>query len=358
LSSTWGKNIKISIFGESHGQAIGVVVDGFPAGIKVDLDYISTFLKRRAPGGELATKRKEPDIPEIISGVFNGYTTGAPVAAIIRNTNQHSSDYGERLTHPRPSHADYTAYVKYNGFADFRGGGHFSGRLTAPLVFAGALCMLALKEKGVKIGAHICKIGDVSDTPFDNMKIDSATLDCIKEKDFPTLNAETAEKMKNLIKAVASDGDSIGAVIECAAVGLPVGIGAHMFRSAEGVISSIMFGIPAVKGIEFGLGFGFAESVGSRANDGFEYIDGEVKTTKNNCGGIMGGMTNGAPLVFRVAFKPTPSVYKTQNSVNLITQVSEEFNIKGRHDPCIAVRAVPVVEAAAAVALLDLMLDK
>jgi chorismate synthase len=311
MSSTYGNKLKIAIFGESHGKGVGVVIDGFPAGFRVDLEYINNFLERRK-----STLRKENDIPEILSGVKDDFTTGAPICAFIKNNDADPKDYPDKLINPRPSHADYNAYVKYDGCADHRGGGHFSGRLTAPLVFAGALCAGWLDEKyNIKINAKIKHAGDI--TP----------------------------------------GDSIGAIVGCVAENVPQGLGEHIFNSVEAAIASCVFGIPGIKGIEFGLGFGFASMRGSEANDEFYYDNnGAVRTKTNNNGGIIGGISTGAPIIFSVAFKPTPSIFSEQDTVNLETKTNDRIKIKGRHDPCIAVRALPAVEAAAAVAIMGLAL--
>jgi len=335
MGSVYGNKLKISVFGESHGEGIGVVIDGFPAGFEIDFEYINEFLKRRAPGGSLSTSRVESDTPEILSGIKNGFTTGSPVCAFIRNNNKHSSDYQDKLINPRPSHADYNAYVKYNGYSDQRGGGHFSGRLTAPLVFAGALCSDWLKKTyDIKINAYLKRVGEFTNDIPDFMS-----------------------KVENFISELKHRGDSVGAVIECVADNIPQGLGEHMFSSVEAAVSSCVFGIPGVKGIEFGKGFEFASMYGSQANDEYYYDEnGDIKTKTNNNGGIIGGMTSGMPLVFSVVFKPTPSIFTKQNTINLETKSNDKFTIKGRHDPCIGIRAVPVVEAAAAIALMDLVL--
>lgn len=355
MASIYGTKLKLSIFGESHGEAIGVVMDGFPAGLKLDFDYIAAFMKRRAPGGKFSTKRTEADTPRIVSGVSNGYTNGYPICAVIENTNQHSASYDDKMTVPRPSHADYAAYLKYGEHTELHGGGHFSGRLTAPLTFAGAICSLFLREKGIEIGAHIKQILDSKDSSFsDNVTADE--LSALKMKSFPAIDNSAATEFADIINSAAEIGDSVGAVIECAAVGVPPALGEHIFESAEAEIAQIMFGIPAVKGIEFGIGFGFAENYGSVLNDAYEYRNGKVVTKTNNCGGIVGGMTTGMPIIFRVAMKPTPSIFKEQDSVNLRTGENTKLNIHGRHDPCVAVRAVPVIEAGCAVALTELIL--
>lgn len=357
MSSDWGRNIKISIFGESHGKAIGVNIGGFPAGIDLDMDFIQNEMARRRPGREFATKRSETDIPEILSGVLNGKTTGAPICAIIRNNDTRSSDYSQYENIPRPSHADYPARLRYKGFSDIRGGGHFSGRLTAPLVFAGALCKAYLETKGIAVGAHLYSIGEVFDTPFDPVNITADMLNTLYNKTFPVISDTSAEKMKTVISDAADNKDSIGGIIECAVTGITGGIGSPIYCGVENILSSILFGIPAVKGVEFGDGFGLARMYGSNANDAYRYRDGKLITETNLNGGILGGITTGMPVIFRTAIKPTPSVSKPQLTADLKTGELSELVIKGRHDPCIAVRAVAAVEAAAAVGIAELILE-
>ncbi|MDE6751169.1 MAG: chorismate synthase [Eubacterium sp.] len=357
MSSIIGNKIKLSVFGESHGEAIGCVIDGLPNGIKLDFDEISREMARRAPGNDkTATARKESDIPHILSGVLNGITTGAPLAMEIKNTNTRSGDYGNLMSVPRPSHSDYPAYVKYNGNNDVRGGGHFSGRLTAPIVFAGAVAKQILKTNGVTIGAHISRIGSACDNPFDKNNICAAELDAVTHKQFAVVNDESEAEMRACVEAARINGDSIGGVIECAAVGLPVGLGGNMFDTVESRLSAALFGVPAVKGVQFGAGFDFAEMLGSEANDGYEMRNGKVALLSNNNGGVLGGMTSGAPIIFSVVLKPTPSVSVPQKSVNLQTMENETLIVKGRHDPCVVPRAVPVIEGITAVTLLDLMM--
>ena len=357
MSSMIGNNIRLSVFGESHSQAIGCVIDGLPAGIELDFDSINKEMARRAPGKDKAsTPRKEADAPNVISGVLDGKTTGAPLAVIIENTNTKSGDYKNLEFVPRPSHSDYPAFVKFGGNNDIRGGGHFSARLTAPIVFAGAIAKQILAEKGIKIGAHIKKIGSVCDDGFDYNNISAGLLSSLNSKSFSVIDESAEEKMRAEIEKYRLDGNSVGGEIECAAIGLPVGIGGNIFDTVEGKISSFVFGVPAVKGIQFGLGFGFAEQNGVAVNDGYEIRDGRVCLLSNNNGGVLGGMTSGAPIVFSVAMKPTPSIATPQKSVNLKTMQNEELVINGRHDPCVAVRAVPVIEAAAALAILDLII--
>ena len=354
MSSTYGEMIRLSIFGQSHGAAIGMTLDGVPAGIPVDLDKLQEFLNRRAPGqNDWSTPRREEDRPEFLSGILNGFTTGAPIAAIIRNTNTRSVDYNNLKNCPRPGHADYTAQMKYRGFQDAAGGGHFSGRLTAPLCIAGGLCKQWLEQEGVRIGAHIAKILDVSDDPFDMLSPD---LDGIS-RDFPVLDPESGRIMRECIAFHRSLGDSVGGLIECAAVGLPAGLGEPMFGGMESRIAQIVYGIPAVKCVEFGDGRAVSYGIGSDNNDHFTIENGIVKTLTNHCGGILGGITTGMPLIFSAAIKPTPSISKPQQTVNLETGEITTLEIKGRHDPCIVPRAVPVVEAAAAIAIFDAWLE-
>lgn len=356
MSSKFGNKIKLSIFGESHGEAIGCVIDSIPAGVKLDMDKIYFDMARRAPGKDkTATQRLEKDIPHILSGVLNGVTTGAPLAMIIENTNTKSGDYSNLLSVPRPSHSDYPAYVKYQGNNDIRGGGHFSGRLTAPLVFAGAVAKQILAQKGITVGAHILSINGVFDDSFDKANVIEKELLAVSSKAFCVINDEVEDKMRASVEKARLDGDSVGGVIECAVVGVPVGIGANIFSTVEGHISSALFGVPAVKGVEFGAGFDFAKMTGYEANDTYSISNGNVKINKNNNGGILGGMTTGAPIIVRAVVKPTPSISKAQKSVNLQKMTEEELVIHGRHDPCIVPRAVPVVESAVAFALLDLM---
>ena len=353
MSSIYGKNIKVSVFGQSHSPAIGVTVDGLPAGLKVDLDEIHAFMQRRAPGNaSFATPRKEADEPQFIAGIVNGYTCGAPLTAIIQNTNTRSSDYEELKRVPRPAHADFTAEMKYGGYQDVAGGGHFSGRLTAPLCIAGAICLSALKNEGISVFAHIASIKEVLDTPF-------SPVSPVPPKDltFPLLDDTKKEEMLGVIEQARKNLDSVGGTIECAVTGLPVGLGEPMFDGMENRISQIIFGIPAIKGIEFGNGFGATLLYGSQNNDPFVAEKGAILTKTNNHGGILGGITSGMPLVFKVAVKPTPSIGSEQKSVDLETLEETTLKVKGRHDPCIVPRAVPCVEAAAAIAVYDALLD-
>lgn len=357
MSSVIGDKIKLSIFGESHGEAIGCVIDGLPAGIKIDMNAVYKDMQRRAPGKDkTATPRLEKDIPHILSGTLDNVTTGAPLAMVIENTNTKSGDYSNLMTVPRPGHSDYPAYVKYGGNNDIRGGGHFSGRLTAPLVFAGSVAKQILSKMGVTIGAHIKQIGSVCDAVLDLNKTDKSLLDTLSSSTFSLIDETKEQAMRDEIEKARLSLDSVGGIIECFAVGLPVGLGGNMFDTVEGKLASILFGVPAVKGVEFGIGFGFADKRASEVNDQYEIKNGKVATLSNNNGGVLGGMTDGAPLSVSVAIKPTPSIAKKQKSVNLLTMENAELEIHGRHDPCIVVRAVPVIECAVALGLLDLMM--
>lgn len=360
MASTWGNHIKLSIFGESHGPAIGAVLDGLPAGEAIDLEEVLLQMKRRAPGQDRSsTPRKEGDVPRILSGMLEGHTTGAPLAAIIENTNTRSGDYANLLAKPRPGHADFTGNVRYHGANDPRGGGHFSGRLTAPLVFAGAVCRQILARRGIVIGSHAYAIAGVADVPLDPVTVSKEQLCDLSKRSFPVIDPKAEDKMRVEIEKARLSCDSVGGIVECAAVGLPAGIGSPMFDGVENRLASILFGIPAVRGVEFGAGFAAAALRGSEHNDAFVREQGQVRTVTNRHGGVLGGITSGMPLLFRVAFKPTPSISKEQATVDLqnpeVPQVP--LTVVGRHDPCIVPRALPVVEAAAAVALLDLMTD-
>ena len=353
MGSTYGENLKLSIFGQSHGPSIGMTLDGIPAGLPVDVEKLHTFLNRRAPGqNDWSTPRKEEDRPEFLAGLLDGYTCGAPIAAVIHNKNTRSGDYANLKDCPRPGHADYTAQVKYGGFQDAAGGGHFSGRLTAPLCIAGGLCKQWLEEMGIRIGAHILAIGECGDRYFEptDPEIESVPAD------FPVLDSDSGKAMQELIAQARAAGDSVGGIIECAVTGLPAGIGEPMFGGVESRIAQIVYGIPAVKGVEFGVGFECACLPGSQSNDNFEIIDGKIVTQTNHAGGILGGITNGMPLIFSVAMKATPSIAAPQQSISLSRMETATLEIKGRHDPCIVPRAVPVIEAATAIAIYDMIL--
>ena len=359
MSSIFHGQLTISIFGQSHAPAIGVTVDGIPAGETVDLEELQAFLARRAPGtGAWSTTRKEGDKPEVLSGLVQGKTCGAPLAAVIRNTNTRSGDYENLKDIPRPGHADYTAQVKYGGFQDVAGGGHFSGRLTAPLCIAGGICKQLLARRGIFVGAHIAAIAGIPDAFFDPVGLEQAALLAPGEKNFPVIDDEAGKRMQGAIAEAKAQLDSVGGVIECAVLGLPTGLGDPMLDGMENRIARLTFAIPAVKGVEFGAGFGVATLRGSQNNDPF-YMDGDrVRTRTNHSGGILGGITNGMPLVFRAAVKPTPSIGQVQDSVSLSRKEDTKLEIKGRHDPCIVPRAVPCVEAAAAIAVYDALLEQ
>ena len=349
--SRYGEFLHLTIFGQSHAPAIGMILEGLPAGETIDMAALQTFLDRRAPGrNDWSTPRKEADQPEFLSGLVGNVTCGAPLTAIIRNTNTRSGDYDGLSVVPRPGHADYTAGVKYGGHADFAGGGAFSGRLTAPLCIAGGICLQLLKKQGIEVISRVASIGTVEDP--------APLIVSTADKPFPVVNDAVGAAMRAEIAAAKAEDDSVGGIVECAVLGLPVGLGGPLFDGMEGRISSIVFGIPAVKGIEFGIGFGAARLRGSENNDPFVVENGTVRTTTNHCGGSLGGITNGMPLTFRAAFKPTPSIAKEQQSVNLNTLTPEILRVRGRHDPCIVPRAVPCIEAAVAIAVYDALLGQ
>ena len=357
MSSEFGKILKVSVFGQSHGTAIGVNIDGLPAGEKIDLEELQRFLDRRRPGkNKLSTARNEGDVPEILSGLLDGKTCGAPLCAVIRNSDQHSKDYAELADKPRPGHADYTAWVKWKGHADMRGGGHFSGRLTAPLCIAGGIAKQILARRWIYVGAHLRGVGGVADAPFPLTPTPELFEEVIR-KPFPVLDDKAGETMQAVILSVKEYLDSVGGVVECAAIGLPAGLGDPMFDGVENRLAAALFGIPAVKGVEFGAGFGAAAVLGSSNNDSFLVKDGNIVTETNHAGGVLGGITTGMPLVLQAAFKPTPSIAKQQQTVSLSAMENTDLEIHGRHDPCIAHRAVPVVEAVTACVLLDLLLE-
>ena len=355
MSAVWGDKIKITIFGESHSEAIGVVIDNLPSGIELDFDEIKREMARRAPnGGEFSTPRKESDEVEIVSGYFDGNTTGTPLCGIIRNTNTKSKDYSLLKDVFRPGHSDYGYYLKSEGNNDYRGGGHSSGRLTAPLVFCGAICKQLLREKGISIGSHIQSIADVKDNSF-GVAIDGSQLENLSKEVFPLLNKSKFEDMRKIISDAKEQGDSVGGVIECAVSGLQGGVGEPFFDSIESRLASLLFSVPAVKGVQFGKGYELTTMKGSEANDPFEFVDGKVVTKTNNNGGILGGISTGMPIVFNVAIKPTASIFKEQDSINIKTKENTRLTIQGRHDSCIVVRAVPVIEAVAAIAIYDFL---
>lgn len=350
MSSSFNGNIKFTIFGQSHSPAIGVTVEGLPAGFEPDMSELARFMQRRAPGrNEFSTPRSEADAPEFISGLFDGRLCGTPLTAIIKNTNTRSGDYSELKYKPRPGHADFTAGKRYNNAQDYTGGGHFSGRLTAPLCIVGGLCLQLLRAEGISVVTRIAELGGIAD---------KSEICSTADKPFPVVNDECGEKMKAAILSAKEKGDSVGGVIECEVSGCPAGIGDPMFGGMENRISSLVFGIPAVKGIEFGAGFDAAKMLGSENNDPFAVENGNIITKTNNCGGILGGITTGMPIVFRAAVKPTPSIAREQDTVDLRTMENTKLTVHGRHDPCIVPRAVPCIEAAAAIAVYDALLEK
>lgn len=356
LLSCVGQKINIQIEGTSHGEHLKGIISGLPKGEAINEALVATQMARRAPGNDAtSTPRKEADNVEFICGLENGVTTGEPLEFIIRNTNTHSSDYDSLKFTPRPSHADYPAFVKYKGEADMRGSGHFSGRLTAPLTAMGAICRQILARRGITVGGHVLNIGEVFDIGFDPVTVNEKQLNELSCKYFATISEEAQKEMREIILETGENGDSIGGCVEIAVTGMPVGIGNHMFCGVENVISSVVYGVPAVKGVAFGAGFDFGYLLGSEVNDPY-YFDGErVVTATNNCGGIVGGMTTGMPVIIKAALKPTPSIFKEQNTVNLQTNENVMLTIKGRHDPCIVPRALPAVEAAVAVAITMLL---
>ena len=352
MKNTFGNNIGITLFGESHGEAIGCVLDGIAPGIEVDEDFIALQMEKRKGISSISTPRREADRVRILSGVFEGKTTGTPIAIMIENQSQHSKDYSATKDLARPSHADFTAQCKYGGFQDYRGGGHFSGRITAPIVAAGAICLKALSKKGIEIGTHIACCGGVKDRAFHCLSEDIALL---KEKEMPVLCENAEKEMIAAIEKARNEGDSVGGVLTTAVTGVPAGVGEPWFDTAEGVLSHALFSVPGIKGVEFGAGFAFSDMKGSQANDPFFTKDGRVQTKTNNNGGINGGITNGMPIVFSCAVKPTPSIFKEQETVNFKTNENTVLSIKGRHDPAIIHRARVVVDSVTAIALCDLL---
>ena len=351
MSSSYGENIRITIFGQSHSDAIGVTIEGIPAGERIDLDELRRFTDRRAPGrNEYSTPRRESDVPELLCGIVGGVTCGTPLTAIIRNTDTRPQDYAALRAVPRPGHADYTAQVKFNGAQDTSGGGHFSGRLTAPLCIAGGICKQLLSHESIEIISRIKSVANIEDV---------GELTCSTAgKDFPTVDDARGAEMRAAIAAARAEGDSVGGVVECAVLGAPAGLGDPIFGGMENRIAAAVFGIPAVKGVEFGAGFAAAAMRGSENNDPFAVENGAVVTLSNNCGGILGGISDGMPIVFRAAIKPTPSIAKRQHSVDMDALDARDIEISGRHDPCIVPRAVPCVEAAAALAVYDALLAR
>ncbi|MEA4965185.1 MAG: chorismate synthase [Oscillospiraceae bacterium] len=354
MGSMYGESLRLSLFGQSHSEAVGMTLDGLPAGFPLDLAALQAFLTRRAPGRNLySTARREADEPEFLGGLVGNVTCGAPLTAILRNTNRHSPDYDQFRDIPRPAHADFAANVKFGGFQDVAGGGHFSARLTAPLCAAGGVCLQILRSRGILVLAHIASIGSVEDAPFDPM---SPSLPAGADPDFPVLEDARGKAMREEVAAAKAEGDSVGGVVECAVVGAPAGLGDPIFDGMENRLACILFGIPALKGLEFGSGFAGSALRGSENNDPFRMEGETVRTETNRHGGILGGITSGMPILFRAAFKPTPSIARTQKSVSLSEKADRPLEIQGRHDPCIVPRAVPCVEAATAVAVLDALL--
>lgn len=354
MSATWKNNIEITIFGESHGKAIGVVLGNLPSGITLDMDKIDKEMKRRAPGlNTMSTARKEADRVEIMSGVEDNTTTGAPLMAMIHNSDQHSKDYSILKSHMRPGHSDYPAYIKYQGFNDVRGGGHFSGRLTAPIVFAGSVAKQILANKGIYVGAHIKSIKEIDDSSF-GMSLSKETLDTLLLQQYPVLNTSVFPSMQECIETARMNQDSVGGKIECAIVGVNPGMGEPFFDSIESHLSSLLFSIPAVKSVSFG-NVNIDKLLGSEANDSYYYQGDTVQTKTNNNGGITGGISNGMPIVFTVGMKPTPSISKVQETIDVIKKQNTIVEVHGRHDPCIVPRAIVVVEAMAALTILDFM---
>ncbi len=355
MKNTFGSSITVTLFGESHGEAIGAVLDGMPPGIGIDTAFIDKKLALRRPSGEISTARVEGDRYRLVSGVFRGKTTGTPLAILIENENTISRNYDSIKDTPRPGHADYAASCKYHGYEDYRGGGHFSGRITAALVAAGSILGAALKAKGIQIGTHIASLHGIHDRAFSDYAEDIALL---SEKPFPTLSAEAEEKMKGEILAAKADGDSVGGILESVILGIPAGVGEPWFDSVESMISHMLFSIGGVKGVEFGDGFGLSKMRGSEANDAFEMQNGAVVTKTNHNGGINGGITNGMPIILRCAVKPTPSVYKEQQTVNLQSRENQTIKIEGRHDPAIIHRVKSVLDAALAIVVADMLTQR
>lgn len=352
MKNTFGTSVAVTLFGESHGECIGAVIDGLAPGIEVNDEYIAHMLTLRRPAGRISTPRKERDNYKIVSGVVNGMTTGTPITVLIPNENVVSGDYAQMKTVARPSHADYSANCKYHGFQDSRGGGHFSGRITAALVAAGAICKYALEQNGIFIGTHVKKCAGIADREFADLRSD---IESLSEKAFAVLDEEAGDKMQEAILAAADDGDSVGGVLETAVIGMPEGAGEPWFDTVESLLSHMMLSIPAVKGIEFGAGFGLADMRGSMANDPLRMEDGKVVSTTNNNGGVNGGITNGMPIVFRTVVKPTPTIFKQQKTVDFRSMTDATLEPRGRHDPAIVHRARIVQDAATAIVLCDIL---
>lgn len=355
VKNTFGTSVSLTLFGESHGTAIGAVLDGIAPGIKIDSSYIQKKMNQRMPYGKISTARREEDKVEFVSGVYNGFTTGTPLTIIIKNGDTKSKDYSLTRSLARPGHADYTAFCKYHGYEDFRGGGHFSGRITAPVVAAGAVLLDTLKMKGIYIGTHIKKCAGVCDRDFNNIKDDILLID---NKIFSVLDEEKEDKMNSAIENAAENKDSVGGVLETAVFGLPKGLGEPWFDSLESLIAHALFGMPAVKGIEFGKGFDFADMFGSCANDPFTVENGDVVTATNNNAGINGGITNGMPVIFRTAIKPTPSIFRKQDTVDFFENKCSQIELQGRHDPCVVHRASVVQDSLTALVIADLLAQR
>lgn len=357
-SSVWGNNLRISVFGESHGPGIGVVLDGLPAGEPLDMAALSLQMSRRAPGRDKSsTPRKEADEPRILSGVLENTTTGAPLCLYIENTNTRSRDYSSLKRIPRPGHSDYTAFLKYGGYNDIRGGGHFSARLTACLCAAGAVCRQILLRRGIRIAGHVFSVGRIEDSPFPGPEISPELMERLSSLYFPTIDPQAESRMREAIEEARMEQDSVGGIVECAVTGMPGGLGGPLFGGVESLLASALFAVPAVKGVEFGAGFQASHMRGSENNDPFYWDGAEVRTSTNHSGGILGGITDAMPIVFRAALKPTPSISRTQESVDLETGKNTELEIHGRHDPCVVPRAVPVLESVAALCMLELLLS-
>ena len=352
MKNSMGQALCVTLFGESHGEAVGAVLDGLAPGIAVDEDFIAHQLTLRRPSGKTGTARRETDAFRIVSGVFGGRTTGTPLCILIPNSDTHSKDYAAARALARPGHADYTAYCKYHGFEDYRGGGHFSGRVTAALVAAGAVVLPALREKGIAVGTHIARCAGVDDRTFGDLPAD---INALSETAFAVLDADAAQAMRAKIEAAQKEGDSVGGVLETAVAGMPAGVGEPWFDTVEGVLAHALFSVPAVKGVQFGAGFDMADAPGSAFNDSFRVEDGKVVTTTNHNGGVNGGITNGMPIVFRTMVKPTPSIYKPQQTVDFLQNENAELQIAGRHDPAILHRARVVIDSVTALVLYDLL---
>lgn len=357
MSGTFGLSLKLTLFGQSHGAGVGAVLDGFPAGMPIDMDALAAMQRRRAPGqDDLTTARRESDEPEFLSGVLDGVTTGQPICVLIRNRDTRSGDYGDGVDLLRPGHADYTGHVRYFGHEDWRGGGSFSGRLTAPLTVAGSLCLQWLERQGVRVYTHLSRLGSLTDDPI--AEAEDEALEALKTMRLPVLRPGLAEEMRAAILAVKAEGDSLGGSVTCRVDGLPAGLGAPFFDSVESTLSHLLFSVPGVKAVAFGDGFAFAQGRGSGMNDAFRLRDGAVVTATNHAGGVNGGITNGMPVLFTCAVRPTPSIARPQETVSLKRMEEAALEVRGRHDPCILPRVCPVVEAVAAIGLLDLWKER